>query len=434
MRNLWIGLLTILAHRLQTWSEAVTRRIERSQRAADPVQVVDESEISMTDGRLIESHRPPVDWSERVKAAQPPAHWQAKVQRSRSDSTAFAPPSDPDATDESTPTVDQIENQPSDDVAPVASPSTRSILQPAVPAKQLGRLDLGTANPIITDDQIASDLTVTSNVEIDLSPEQTNVAPRENERDVAPVAKPVMTRSQRKIEMPAVKPQSTRSDSSSESDAPMLEAKTTLREEEVTSSPAAPSASWTEPEPTMPTRSQREMPVPLKAVEHSDDDQPASRRFVSETRDLPKPDRSQLEPKTSYTESLPDRHVSPMATDSPHRAASMPERIGSIDLTYPPESPVERETLASPSTRHDVEVNDPFTTHWPLSRTDQSIPTWATITGVKAVELESSAFDQRWPTLPDEPSAVDDDFEIVLRERERLQRLDLEQRGLAWNA
>ncbi len=385
------------------------RRVEHSQRAADPVQVVDESEISVTDGQVIETHRPPADWSERVKSAQPPAHWQAKVQRSRSDSAAIAQPIDPDAPDDSTLAVDQVEDQLSEDSAPVVPSSTRSITHPDVPVKQPGRVTSKTT------DQIASDVPAPSNAEFDLSQQQTDVIPRETDRRVAPQTKPSAARSLRKIEIPAVEQQPTKSDSPLESETRWREAETTSQNEQ---------------QPTATSRIKHEAHTSL----HADEDQTSIERRVIETRDLTKPDQSRPEPKPSFAESLPDRRVSPKATDSPHHAASMQEWLASVDLTYPPESPVDRDTLASPSPRPNVEVNDQFTTNWPVSKTVRSAQTWATITDVKPVEHESSAFDQRWPSLPDEPSATDEDFEIVLRERERLRRLDLEQRGLAWNA
>lgn len=59
--------------------------------------------------------------------------------------------------------------------------------------------------------------------------------------------------------------------------------------------------------------------------------------------------------------------------------------------------------------------------------------TWATFARADQVAPEVAAVENLWPTLLDEPRTPNEDVEVVLRDWERLRRLDLEQRGLGWS-
>jgi hypothetical protein len=126
-----------------------------------------------------------------------------------------------------------------------------------------------------------------------------------------------------------------------------------------------------------------------------------------------------------------------MTIDSPPSVAV----TQSVDLTYPIESLADQFAVTSSPTqllnsspyRSGFAANDRVAAS-PASSTIRSSQTWATIAGQGHVEHEASAIENQWPTLPTDHVEVPENFETALRERERLRRLDLEQRGLAWSA
>jgi hypothetical protein len=159
-------------------------------------------------------------------------------------------------------------------------------------------------------------------------------------------------------------------------------------------------------------------------AEHGVDDQTLTDQLAYTERDVPAPDQSQRAQR--------------IARSQP-RSASRTQSVAPVNVMSPIESHADQVTVTpsptmSPLPRSGFAINDRVTASWPTGNTLRSAQTWATIAGQSDAHYESSAIENRWPALPPERITVDEDFETVWRERERLRRLDLEQRGLGWSA
>jgi len=420
MRNLWIGLLTLLARNLQTWSEFVSRRLENIQHStantSDAPQTLEESGIPVTDGQVIETHRPPADWSERVKAAQPPAHWRAKVSQAQVDSIKRVEPSLPDVQNESTPADSPIAPQRPADSVSVATLRMRPTAQSRPSARPLSQPNDRVADRVGTETQTVSEPTLASSQTIEPS--------RPSARDqVIALAKSAVPRSPFTPVSPTAAVQQTAPLAASEANSITPEVETSTSSDEAITARTQTAASQRERQPSTPMRVANDARTHSTTTDDEAADLKQAERLVSAKHVLP----------------APDRRASSMPSDSPVR---QPTTL--IDLLYPLEPLVQSADLASspipwptPSSTLSPTLSpyrSDFAASQPIGNTLRSSQTWASITGQSHVEHQAGAIENQWPTLPAERVEVPEDFDTVWRERERLRRLDLEQRGLGWSA
>lgn len=411
MRTLWIGLLSRLARSLQTWSEAVTRRLERVRRSATGAA----GELAISDQPSSEVDGPPADWLERVKSAQPPAHWRAKVQAGRSDSIKSVEPSMLDVHNESTPADRPIEPQRSEASA-VAAPPLRASVQPLSTVRPPSQPNYQAADTTRTKMQAASDQPSGSTQTIDQSP------PLPVHEHVVAPAKSAATRSPVKSVRSTLALHSTHHVPAREADPITPEVEATAQSDEVVIDRSQPPALQRERRFSMQVSDDaRAHPT---TTERGVEDQTLTDQLAYTERDVPAPDQSQRAQR--------------IARSQP-RSASRTQSVAPVDVMSPIESHTDQVAVTpsptmSPPSRLGSAINDRVTASWPVDNTLRSTQTWAIIAGQSDTRYESSAIENRWPALPPERVTVAEDFESVLRERERLRRLDLEQRGLGWSA
>jgi hypothetical protein len=198
----------------------------------------------------------------------------------------------------------------------------------------------------------------------------------------------------------------------------------TVPVDEVIAAPLQTPASQRERQPATPTQLIDDARTHSATSEQGIDDHALTDRFAYAEREMPDLDQSQPAPQMARTQSRPASITQPAApTDA---MSAIESRADQVTVTPSP--------TMSPPHRTDVVVDDRVTASWPAGNTLRSTQTWATIAGQGFADSESSAIENRWPALPPERIEVSEDFETVLRERERLRRLDLEQRGLGWSA
>ena len=412
MRTLWIGLLTLLARSLQAWSEAVTRRLESVRGSA----AGGSAELATPDQPSGEVDGPPADWLERVKSAQAPAHWRAKVSQARSDSIKRIEPSMPDIQNESAPADHPIASQRSEESAVVASP-LRSPAQPLPAVRPLSQPNYRAADTTRTEMQTVSDQPLASTHTIDHSPLPVR------DRVVTP-AKSMATRSLAKSVRPTNTAHSTSNVSAREADLITPEVDATVPVDEVIAARSQPLPSQRERRPAAPTQLIDDARTHQATSEQGIDDQTSPERLVYAERDVRDFDQSQPAPQMARTQSRP---------------APIPQPAAPVDVMSPIEPRADQVTVTPsptmlPPHRTDFAVDDRVTASWPAGNTIRSSHAWATIAGQGFADYESSAIENRWPALPPERIEVNENFETVVRESERLRRLDLEQRGLAWSA
>jgi hypothetical protein len=208
------------------------------------------------------------------------------------------------------------------------------------------------------------------------------------------------------------------------------EVETSTSNDEVITARLQTAASQSEQRSLKPTQLTKDVRAPSATTEHEADDRELTDRLADAERDIPDLDQSQRAPRVARSESLPAKRMSPIAADSLPLAGA----TQSIDLVYPIESHATQATATESPHRSDFAVNDRVAASWPAGTTLQPAHTWAATSGFSLVEPESSGIENQWPTLLDERPTDHEEIETVLRERERLHRLDLEQRGLGWSA
>lgn len=392
MRRLQIALLTMLMRSLQTWTQSLSRRLATAQRAtadSQPIHArVRPAQARPTlDDRTTEVPEPPANWLERTAPAQPPARWLTMVHRRAVDSRASTETTTSDQPIESTPNFEPARSE-VDNASQPMRPSDRSTHV----VRQESLLDTRPTEPVPTADHSAS----------------TAMKPQDVTRRSMPLTTTRYAESTQSIEQSEQPPS-----------VPQRPQSTGIKVEPIEAEPFTSAVQVLED-------------VPVRASIVDDEpmfiQEPADLKRIN-TRNISAPDRPAERPRLALQSTEIETPRAALHSQSELRSHStQPAPFDSaqqIDLM----------ALRSLASQRGWETADDHSEIKPNSAaSSSSSQTWATFARAGEVAPEVTALENRWPTLLDEPRTINDGAEFVLRDWERLRRLDLEQRGLGWSA